>query len=115
MQESQVWSLGQEDPLEKKMAAYYIFLPGESHGQRSLEGYSPLGSKRVGHDLATQQQQQQQQTYVTWSLGPAAWAQLASPSTPLSRSTKTFKKLSIGLHLAFKPWVSTLLQFFLWF
>ena len=26
-----------------------VFLPGESHGQRSLAGYSPLGC-RVGHD-----------------------------------------------------------------
>ena len=31
--------------------------PGKSHGQRSLEGYSPWGNKRVGHDLATKQQQ----------------------------------------------------------
>ena len=30
-----------------------IFLPGKSHGQRSLLGYSPWGYKRVGHDLAT--------------------------------------------------------------
>ena len=30
-----------------------IFLPGKSHGQRSLMGYSPWGHKRVGHDLAT--------------------------------------------------------------
>ena len=34
-----------------------VFLPGESHGQRSLEGYSPWGH-RVRHDLATKQQQQ---------------------------------------------------------
>ena len=27
-----------------------------SHGQRSLVGYSPWGLKRVGHDLATKQQ-----------------------------------------------------------
>ena len=27
-----------------------VFLPGESHGQRSLAGYSPRGSQRVGHD-----------------------------------------------------------------
>ena len=27
-----------------------VFLPGEFHGQRSLAGYSPWGSKRVGHD-----------------------------------------------------------------
>ena len=34
-----------------------IFLPGEFHGQRSIEGYSPWGC-RVRHDLETQQQQQ---------------------------------------------------------
>ena len=27
-----------------------VFLPGESHGQRSLEGYSPLGRTRVRYD-----------------------------------------------------------------
>ena len=31
-------------------------LPGKSHGQRSLAGYSPWGRKRVGHNLATKQQ-----------------------------------------------------------
>ena len=29
-----------------------VFLPGNSHGQRSLESYSP-GLLRVGHDLMT--------------------------------------------------------------
>ena len=29
-----------------------VFLPEKSHGQRSLEGYSPWGHK-VGHDWAT--------------------------------------------------------------
>ena len=38
MQESQVQSLGQEDPLEKGM-------PGESYGQRSLVGYRPCSCK----------------------------------------------------------------------
>ena len=28
-------------------------LPGKSHGQRSLVGYSPWGYKRVGHHLTT--------------------------------------------------------------
>ena len=27
-----------------------VFLPGESHGQRRLAGYSPMGLQRVGHD-----------------------------------------------------------------
>ena len=33
-----------------------VFLPGESHGQRSLVGYSLRGHKRVRHDQATKQQ-----------------------------------------------------------
>ena len=45
MQEMQVWSLGWEDPLEKEMATPPGFLPGKSHGQRSLVGYSPWGHK----------------------------------------------------------------------
>ena len=40
MQETQVQSLGREDPLEKKLPTS-VFLPGEFHGQRSLVGYSP--------------------------------------------------------------------------
>ena len=45
MQETQVCSLGQKDPLEKEMATHTIFLPGEFHGQRSLVGYSPWSCK----------------------------------------------------------------------
>ena len=46
MQETQVRSLGWEDPLEKEMVTHAsIFLPGESHGRRSLVGYSPQGRK----------------------------------------------------------------------
>ena len=38
VQDTQVRSLGWEDPLEKGMATYSRFLPGEHHGQRSLAG-----------------------------------------------------------------------------
>ena len=34
-----------------------VFLPGKSHGQRSLAGYSPWGCKIVRHDVETKQQQ----------------------------------------------------------
>ena len=54
-QEPQVRSLGREDPLEKEMQPVPIFLPGKSHGQRSLVGCSPWDC-RVGHGLATKQQ-----------------------------------------------------------
>ena len=35
-----VQTLGQEDPLEKAWQSSPVFLPGEFHGQKSLEGYS---------------------------------------------------------------------------
>ena len=36
VEETQVQSLDWEDPLEKGMATHPVFLPRESHGQRSL-------------------------------------------------------------------------------
>ena len=47
MRETQVQALGQEDPLEKGTATTLVFLPGESHGQKSLAGYSPWGCKEL--------------------------------------------------------------------
>ena len=41
MQEMWVQSLGQEGHLDQEMATHPSILPGEPHGQRSLEGYSP--------------------------------------------------------------------------
>ena len=50
MQEMRVQALGQEDPLEKiSWRRSPAFLPGESHGQRSLAGQS-MGSQRVRQD-----------------------------------------------------------------
>ena len=42
--ETQVQSLGREDPLEKEMATHSSAL-GKSHEQRSLVGYGPWGRK----------------------------------------------------------------------
>ena len=47
MQEIRVQSLGQEDPLEKEIQPSPVFLPGKSHGQMSLVGYSPSGHKEL--------------------------------------------------------------------
>ena len=44
VQETRVWSLGQEDPLEKGMVTHPVFLPEEFHGQRSLVCY-------IGHGV----------------------------------------------------------------
>ena len=43
MWETWVLSLGWEDPLEKEMATTPVFMPGKSHGRRSLVGCSPWG------------------------------------------------------------------------
>ena len=45
--ETWVRSLGQEDTLEKGMQPTPVSLPGESHGWRSLAGYSPWGHKEL--------------------------------------------------------------------
>ena len=47
MQETRVWSLGQEVPLEKEMAITPVLLPEKFHGWRSLVGYSPWGCKEL--------------------------------------------------------------------
>ena len=52
MQETSVQSLGQEDPLRRKWQRTSVFLPGKSHGQRSLAGSSSCGCKES--DRATE-------------------------------------------------------------
>ena len=47
--------------LREKWQLTPVFLPRKPHGQRSLMGYSPWGCKRVGHELATEQQR------ITWT------------------------------------------------
>ena len=45
MQEMQVPSLGQEDPLEEGQATHSSFLSWGIRGHRSLAGHSPWGCK----------------------------------------------------------------------
>ena len=45
MQETQVQSLGWEDPWRRKWQPTPVFVPGEFHRQRGLVGYSPRGCK----------------------------------------------------------------------
>ena len=45
VQEPRVQSLGGKIPWRRKWQPTAVFWPGESHGQRSLAGYSPWGPK----------------------------------------------------------------------
>ena len=50
MQENQVQSLGQEDPLEKEMATHSIILAWEIPWTEEPGGLQSTGSQTVGHN-----------------------------------------------------------------
>ena len=50
MQETQVRSLGQEDPLEKEMATHSSILAWRIPWTEETGGLQSTGSQRVGHD-----------------------------------------------------------------
>ena len=53
MQRLQFYPSVEKIPWRRKWKPTPVFLPGKSHGQRILVGDSPLGCKRVEHDLVT--------------------------------------------------------------
>ena len=53
MQETQVWSLGQEDPLEKGMTTHSSILAWRIPWTEDPGGLQSVGSQRVGHDWTT--------------------------------------------------------------
>ena len=56
MQETWIWYLGQEYPLEKEVATHSSILSWEIPWTDELVGYSPWVHKKVGYYLATEQQ-----------------------------------------------------------
>ena len=58
MQETGVWSLGQEDALEKEMATHSSILAWEIPWTEEPGGLQSLGLQKVEHESATKQQQQ---------------------------------------------------------
>ena len=63
MQETQVRSLGQEDPLEEEMATHSSILAWRIPWTEKPGGLHSLGLQRVGHDLATKEKHQQTTIY----------------------------------------------------
>ena len=59
MQETWVWSVALEDPLEKGMITDSSILAWRIPRTEEPGGLQCMGSWRIGHDLATKQQQQQ--------------------------------------------------------
>ena len=52
VQETWVWFLGQEDPLEKEIAAHSSILAWRFPWTKEPSGLQSMGSRRVGHDWA---------------------------------------------------------------
>ena len=63
MQETWVWSLGQEDPLEKELATHSSMLAWEIPWTEEPGGLQSVGSQRVRNDLATKLQQSANEIY----------------------------------------------------
>ena len=53
MWETQLWSLGQEDPLEKEMATHSSTLAWKIPWLEEPGGLQSMGSQRIGHDWVT--------------------------------------------------------------
>ena len=53
MLETQVWSLGWEDPLEKEMTTYFSILAWEILWTAETDRLQSMGSHRVGHNWTT--------------------------------------------------------------
>ena len=64
MQETQVQSLSQEDPLEKKMAIHSSILAWRIPWTKEPGGLESKGSRRVTHDLATKLPTKLPQNYI---------------------------------------------------
>ena len=56
MQETQVWFLGQEDPLEKEMWTHSSILSWEILWTEAPGELQSIGSQRVEHDWVTKEQ-----------------------------------------------------------
>ena len=65
MQEIQILSLGQEDPMEKEKATHSTILVWEIQWIEKSSRLQFMGLERVGHDLATKQKQQQTTRFYT--------------------------------------------------
>ena len=94
MLETQVPSMGQEEPLEKEMATHSSILAWRIPWTEEPGGLQSIGSPRVRHDLGTKQQHLLPQVPATSSAFP--WLQSASSILvpPLAPRVQTLASLA---------------------
>ena len=66
MQDTLVWFLGQEDPLEKGMASHSSILAWRTPWTEDPGGLQSMGSQRVRHDWATKHSIAQRYLKIKW-------------------------------------------------
>ena len=95
MQETWAWSLSLEDPLENEMATHSSILVWEIPCRVEPGQLQSVGSQRIGHDLATQQQLSY--TYMIFFLWHGGGVQslshvqlLATPWTAICQASLSF-------------------------
>ena len=81
-------------PWRRKWQPTPVFLPGKSHGQRKMAGYSSWGHKRVRHNSVTKQPPRNMSELLrflcVWEVGSSSTCQIFSiyPSTHSSKHSK---------------------------
>ena len=100
MQEMQVWSLGQEDSLEKEMATHSSILAWRIPWTEEPGGLQSMGSQRVRHDWTTNththtHRHTHTHTHTLWSRNPTP-GYLFKRNDNLSRA-EVAQKTCIGL------------------
>ena len=88
-QETWVWSLGGEDPLEESVATHSIFLSGKCHTQRNLVCCSPWGYKESDTTEGTEHMH----THVYWEESQWFDAQYFIQYVSINREGKGNNKL----------------------
>ena len=112
MQETWVWSLGQEDPLEEGMATHSSILAWRIPWTGEPGRLQSMGSQRVGYDSVTNTHSIALQCYISFCCGgnqllnihisPPFWASL-----PLLLPTRHFKLMNLGfpIYMSWEdPW-----------
>ena len=90
---------GWEDPLEKEMAPHSsIFLPRQSHRQRSLAGYSPWGHKESDTTEGLNDKRFQREDQEFLSKGRASSKCASKSPVPVVRERSEMKPPQTGFH-----------------
>ena len=93
VQEMQVWSLGQEDPLAKEMATHSSILAWRILRTEEPGELQSMGTQRVRQDLATEQQQHWRWGKLLKNAVPGLHPTLTTPDPRVKQRVCIFNQL----------------------